>query len=129
MENQNVNEESQKQVDELKTTEDNNLEKKLDIAGWGLLFVWIGIAFLTNLGFAAGLFGVGIITLGAQATRKYLKLKFEGFWIVVGLLFVIGGLAELFKVQTQLVPILIILAGLIMLVYAFYGDRLLKKSN
>ena len=50
-------------------------EKKLEAVGWGLFFIWIGIAFLTDIGFPVGLFGVGIITLGSQAARKYFNFK------------------------------------------------------
>ena len=97
------------------------LTKKLEAAGWGLFFIWIGIALLADLGWGVGLLGVGIIILGAQLSRRYLALKLEGFWVVVGFLFLVGGVWELFHVQLALVPILCIVAGVALLASAFGG--------
>lgn len=89
---------------------------KLDVAGWGLFFVWIGIALLANFGWGIGLLGVGILILGGQMARKYMGLRFEAFWAVVGGLFVIGGVWELLSVRVSLIPILCIVAGVALLV-------------
>ncbi|MDH4264254.1 MAG: hypothetical protein OEW45_01330 [Deltaproteobacteria bacterium] len=56
-------------------TKRGSLNKKLDAAAWGLFFIWTGIAFLADVGWGAGLLGVGIITLGAQVARRY-----SGLW-------------------------------------------------
>lgn len=95
--------------------------KKLEAAGWGLFFIWIGLALLLNVGWGVGLIGVGIIILGAQASRRYLALKLDGFWVVVGFLFVVGGVWELFNVQLALVPLLCIVAGVALLASALRG--------
>lgn len=92
------------------------LHKKLDAAGWGLFFIWIGIALFAHVGWGAGLLGVGIIILGTQVARKYFGLKLEGFWFAVGSLFVLGGVWELFHVRLELGPILCIVAGVALLV-------------
>ncbi len=97
------------------------LSKKLEAAAWGLFFIWIGIALLADVGWGVGLLGVGIIILGAQASRRYLALKLEGFWVVVGFLFVVGGIWELFNVQIALVPLLCIVAGVALLASALRG--------
>jgi len=94
------------------------LTRKLDAAAWGLFFIWTGIALLAGIGWGFGLLGVGIITLGGQFARKYFALTFEGFWVVVGLLFFVGGVWELLSVRIGLVPILLIIAGAALLVSA-----------
>jgi hypothetical protein len=94
---------------------------KLDIAGWGLFFVWIGIALLANLSWGIGLVGVGILVIGGQLARKYMGLRFEAFWAVVGGLFVIGGVWELFSVRVSLIPILCIAAGVALFAAALLG--------
>lgn len=127
MKSQRLDEESTEEVEELKTAEKRDLAKKLDAAGWRLFFIWVGIAFLANFDIGVGLLGVGVITLGGQAARKYFNLKLEGFWVVVGLLFVVGGLWELFEAKVSLVPILIIVAGLALLISAIGGRRFSKK--
>ena len=62
--------ENEKQTEELNSTKSHDISKKLEATGWGLFFIWIGIAFLANFDFGLGLLGVGIITLGGQAARK-----------------------------------------------------------
>ena len=114
------------QVDELKATEKHHTAKKLDTIGWALFFIWVGIAFLVDFGDGIGLLGVGIITLGVQIARRHYDLKLEGFWIVVGLLFMIGGLWELVETKLPLVPILLIIAGLLVLVSTFIGGKKIK---
>ena len=127
MNNQTPAEVSVEQVEELKRTERRDLSHKLDAVGWVLFFIWIGIAFLADVGFGVGLLGIGIIVLGEQAVRKYLDLKLEGFWIIAGLCFVVGGLWELLAVELPLVPILLIVAGIAILVSIFKGTHLMKK--
>ncbi len=97
------------------------MNKKLDAAAWGLFFIWTGIAFLADVGWGAGLLGVGIITLGGQVARRFSTLKLEGFWVVVGLLFTVGGIWELFRVQVGFMPILCIIAGFALLASIFVG--------
>ncbi len=98
-------------------------QKNLEAVGWALFFIWIGIAMLADFGFAIGLFGVGIITLGSQTARKYFNFKVEGFWVIAGLLFVLGGIWELLKIEFDLLPILIIVAGLVILISVIRGKK------
>lgn len=94
------------------------LTRKVDAAGWGLFFVWVGVALLAHLGWGLGLLGVGTITIGVQLARKYVGLAAEPFWIVVGLLFVAGGAAEFLNLEFNLLPIVLIVAGVALLVSA-----------
>ena len=96
-----------------------DLEKRLDAAGWGLFFVWIGIALLADVGWGIGLLGVGAITLAGQAARRYFGIAVDGFWAVVGILFLAGGVWELAEIEFSMVPFLLILAGVAVLVSAF----------
>ena len=102
-------------------TSEQVLHRRLDAAGWSLFLIWTGTAFLADVGWGPGLLGVGIITLGAQAARKYFGLRLEGFWIAVGFFFVGGGICKLFNVHLGLVPILCIVAGIALLVSIFVG--------
>ena len=102
-------------------TKRGSLDKKLGAAAWGLFFIWTGIAFLADIGWGAGLLGVGIIALGAQVARRYFALKLEGFWVTVGFLFTVGGIWKLFQVQVGFMPILCIIAGFALLVSIFVG--------
>lgn len=95
--------------------------QKLEALAWGLFFVWIGIALLTSVGWGIGLAGVGILILGGQAARKYLAFRLDTFWVAVGVLFVLGGVWELFGVRVSLVPVFCILAGVALMVSALVG--------
>lgn len=107
--------------------EQHELAKKLEAAGWGAFFLWVGIALLWDVGWGVGLLGIGLITLAGQAARKYFNLKLEGFWVVVGVLFVLGGLGTLYEVQLPLVPIVLIVAGVALLISVFTGKRPANK--
>lgn len=94
------------------------MDKKLEAVGWGLFFIWLGVALLGKAGWGVWLLGVGLITLGMQAARRYFALRADRFWLVVGFLFVVGGIWELFRVSIGLVPVLCIIAGAALLVSA-----------
>lgn len=91
---------------------------KLDAAAWGVFFVWVGIALIADIGWGLALLGVGVITLGAQLARRSFGLAIEGFWVLVGLLFLLGGVWELLEIRYSLVPIVAIVAGVALLLNA-----------
>jgi hypothetical protein len=127
MSDQGCCQESAKPVDDPEVTRKKQLAKKLDAVGWGLFFIWIGIAFLADVGIGVALLGVGIITLGEQMVRRYFSLKLEWFWLVVGLLLLAGGLWELWKLELPLVPLLLIVVGLVWLISAIWGKGSSEK--
>ena len=102
-------------------------EKNIEAVAWGSFLIWVGIAIIAELGFPIGLLGVGIITLIAQLMRKSFNHKLEIFWVIAGLLFVIGGIWGLLKIDVPLIPILIIIAGIVILTQVFKGKK--EKSN
>jgi hypothetical protein len=95
--------------------------EKLDGIAWGMFFLWIGIALLTNLGWGIGLLGVGIIILGAQIARKSMAMGFAMFWVAVGALFLLGGIWNLLSISVSLTPIVCIVAGVLLFVSALLG--------
>ena len=96
----------------------STLARRLDAIGWGAFFVWVGIAVLADIGVGIGLLGVGIITLGGQALRRTNALPLEGFWVVIGTLFLVGGMWEMFSIQVGLMPLLLIAAGVLIVTAA-----------
>lgn len=62
-----------------------------------------------------------------EGTRKYFNLKLEGFWVVIGLLFVIGGIWHMFEGKTPLVAIVLIIGGVLIIVSGFRSKRLKTK--
>jgi len=98
---------------------DNDRARKLDAAGWGLFLIWLGIVLLVKAQTSVALLGVGIIMVAVQLARLAMKLSLQGFWFVVGLLFVLGSLWQLVDTRIPVVPILLIAAGLALVLIRF----------
>ena len=60
----------EKNNQELKTAQRKEVERKLDALGWGLFFIWTGVAILADVGWGVGLIGAGLIVLGVLAVRE-----------------------------------------------------------
>jgi hypothetical protein len=89
--------------------------RQIDAAGWALFFIWIGVAILAHIPWGWFLIGVAVLILGAQAVRRQMNLTVETSGIVIGLIFLAGGVWELLELQWPLIPILLILLGVYLL--------------
>ena len=85
--------------------------RKLDAIGWGLFFIWIGIALLAQFSWGVTLFGTGVLIVAGQVARKLTAHRIERFWIIIGTFFVIAGAWLYLDVEIRLIPVLFILAG------------------
>jgi len=94
-----------------------------DAIGWALFFIWVGVAWLMEVGFGYGLLGVGILTLGMQGVRPLFGVKVEGFWVVLGAGLVIGGFWELWNINIPLAPIILIAVGIALLYWRVMRPR------
>lgn len=103
--------------------EHRSVARRLDAIGWGAFFIWIGAALLADLGWGITLVGIGLITLGGQAARWLYRLRLEGFWLLVGAGFLLGGLWQLAEVTLPLLPVLLVLAGLVLVFTALSPRR------
>lgn len=101
----------------------HDLAKKMSAAAWGMLLIWIGIVFLLSIPRSIAMLGMGVITLGAQVVRRSVGLRPEGFWIAIGILFVVGGLWGSLQVELPLFPIVLIVAGAALLLSMFRGRQ------
>jgi hypothetical protein len=101
--------------------------RRLEGLAWGLFFIWVGIALLANLGWGIGLLGIGLLILAGQAAGKYLGLRFETFWIVAGVFFLMSGAWMLIDIRVSLLPVFCIVAGAALLLSAMVGK--LKDSE
>lgn len=104
-------------------------EQKVDAAGWGLLLVWVGVAILANVGWGAGILGVGVLALGGQVVRKAMGLRLDGFGMFVGLVATMWGIWQLLdlgvgaKTGNGFFPILMIVSGAAILASAIRQRR------
>ena len=111
MEEQKPDDMGKDNIEEPKTAYSPKFADKLPAAGWGLFFIWIGIALLLKLNTGIILLGIGTITLLVQVARKYLNLRLEMFYVVIGVLFMIGGFWENYKPDFPLIPVFLIVVG------------------
>lgn len=95
--------------------------KRITTIGWGLFFIWLGFVLMIKAGSGLILLGVGLISLGMQVARKYSGLDSDGFWIVVGVLFVIVGTWEMFEIKMPLMSVFLIVIGGAFLVSTLKG--------
>jgi len=96
---------------EPKPTYPPKFAQKLPAAGWGLFFIWIGIAQLLQLSTGIILLGIGTIALLVQVGRKYLNLGLKVFNVIIGFLIMIGGFWENYKPDSPLIPVFLIIVG------------------
>lgn len=93
--------------------------RQLTAITWGLLFVWVGVAVLFDVGWGYGLLGFGLIILAGEVLHEVIgAYRFDWFSTIVGLMFAIGGIWALFNFQLALVPVLCIAAGIALMVSA-----------
>lgn len=90
--------------------------KNVARAVWGMLLIWVGAALLLQWSWGTGLVGAGAILVAAQGYRRVSGLKVDRFALVAGLLVVACGVWNLFDVAFELVPLLLIAAGIALLV-------------
>ena len=98
--------------------------RQLNAIAWGLLFIWLGVAALLNVGWGYGLIGLGVISLGSQIAHVMVgEARIDWFATIVGLMFLFGGIWMLFGIQLSLLPILAIVAGVALLLSALTTSR------
>ena len=89
----------------------NRIAGQLNVTGWGLFFIWVGVSLLMDLSWSVGLIGVSAIVLLGQAARRSFGQRLKPFWVVVGVLLFFGGIWELANIDVDLLPVMLILSG------------------
>ena len=100
-----------------RSREDAHKAKTLEAAGWGFLLVWLGITMLFKFSGPVFLIGLGVLVIALQWVRFSWNIAVETFWLILGIVFVASGTAELLGTGFPLVPVALILFGLA----ALYG--------
>jgi len=102
------------------------LNKRLETIAWGLFLIMLG-------GFAlvpdsitpkgAWALGVGLIMLGLNAARYFLKIKMSGFTTVLGILSLVGGITDLIGWTSLEGAWLLIILGTYLVVKPWFDKR------
>ena len=97
--------------------------KRIDTASWGIFFLWMGYTLLAGVSIGLGFLGVGLIALITQGVRKAAALPVEGFWVLVGMAFVVGGLWNLLSLELPLAPFALLGVGALLVAGAVVKKR------
>jgi len=90
------------------------LNKRLESVAWGLFLIMLGgFALVPDNTIPKGAWsiGIGVIMLGLNAARYLNKIKMSGFTTVLGILALLGGIAELIGITSLDAALLLIILG------------------
>jgi hypothetical protein len=102
------------------------LNKRLEAIGWGLFLVMLGgFILVPDELVAEGLWsiGVGAIMLGLNGARYYFGIKMSGFTTLLGILALLGGIAQLLWVQDIGGALLLIILGAYLLLKPWFEKQ------
>lgn len=89
---------TQAQPQVVQDNEKSALNKRLESVAWGLFLIMLGgFALVPDATTPKGVWsiGVGLIMLGLNAARYFVKIKMSGFTTILGILSLAGGISEL----------------------------------
>jgi hypothetical protein len=89
-------------------------DRRLNDIGWGLLFMLTGVIWMVpaeQVPQGAWLFGVAAILIGINVVRYLKHIGISGFSLVLGLLALIAGLAQMWRVDLPLLAICLFTIG------------------
>ena len=102
------------------------LNKRLESVAWGLFLVMLGgFALVPDNTIPKGVWsiGVGVIMLGLNVARYFYKLKMSGFTTVLGILALLGGIAELLGFTSLDAALLLIVLGAYLILKPWFDRR------
>jgi len=102
------------------------LNKRLEGAAWGLFLVMLGgFALVPDETIPNGMWsiGVGLIMLGLNAARYFNQIKMSGFTTILGILSLVGGIAELVGFTSLNGALLLIILGAYLIFKPWFEKR------
>jgi hypothetical protein len=102
------------------------LNKRLESVAWGLFLIMLGgFALIPDETIPKGVWsiGVGLIMLGLNAARYFYKIKMSGFTTLLGILSLLGGIAELIGWTSLDWGLLLIILGAYLILKPWFDKR------
>ncbi len=115
-----------KQAEAAKDPEKAALNKRLEAIGWGCFLILLGgFALVPDETIPKGLWsiGIGVIMLGLNAARYYYKIRMSGFTTFLGILALLGGIAELIGMTSLEGALLLIILGAYLLLKPWFDKK------
>jgi hypothetical protein len=91
------------------------VERRLDAVGWGLLFLLTGVLLLVVVPEGTWLAGVGAILLGVSAAKAVLHATVSWFIVLLGMVALMTGIGEMAGIDVPGLPLLLILCGVVLI--------------
>lgn len=101
-----------------KLLQNQQQDRAMDLASWGLLFLWLGVAYFAAIDWSWTMVGIGAIFLVEAAIRAQMNLSVSGMAIFFGIVFLGGGFWHMAQAPWALIPVLLVLFGVAMVVRA-----------
>ena len=102
------------------------MNKRLETVAWGFFLIMLGgFMFVPKETIPGGLWsiGVGLIMLGLNLARYLNQIRMSGFTTFIGILAVVGGIAELIGLTNLGGALFIIILGLYLIVKPWVDQR------
>ena len=88
------------------------LDHQLERVSWALFLIMIGgLALVPGVPGGTWLIGTGLIMLGLNAVRQVNGIRMSTFTVVLGILALVLGIAQVLGTDLPLFPVLLILIG------------------
>jgi hypothetical protein len=110
----------------VKDPEKAALNKRLESIGWGLFLIMLGgFALVPNETIPKGAWsiGVGLIMLGLNAARYFNGIRMSGFTTFLGILSLLGGIAEIIGLTSLNWSLLLIILGAYLILKPWFDQR------
>jgi hypothetical protein len=78
---------------------------KIEATGWGLFFLWVGVAIIAGVGWGIALLGTGFISLGVQFARRLSALPVDRWGAGFGVCLSVAGLTQWLDVPLGKTPL------------------------
>ena len=102
------------------------LNQRLEMMGWGLFLIMLGGFMLVPHTVVAKCFwsiGVGVIMLGLNAARYFLRIKMSSFTTFLGVISLLGGILQLLGLEAIEGAFLLIILGAFLLAKPWFDKR------
>jgi hypothetical protein len=102
------------------------LNKRLETIGWGCFLIMLGGFLLVPQTMVAKGYwsiGVGVIMLGLNAARYFLKIRMSSFTTFLGILSLVGGILQLAGLEAIEGAFLLIVLGAFLLLKPWFDKR------
>jgi uncharacterized membrane protein len=113
-------------------TQIRDLNRRLEEVGWALFLIMIGSLWLLPEGRIPSdvwLIGAGLIMLGVNFARYFMRVKMSGFTVFLGILALVAGLSGVFNLKLPLFAALFIIFGVSLLMRALFKKRNLMSPQ